>query len=145
MCSYCGCRELTFIGRLSTEHEQIIEATGELRRAGQARDAEAASRSARLVQSLLDPHTAYEEHGLFAELSALDGFAEHVASLSAEHVELDAALARIRGGDASGVAGFIARLRGHIDREENGLFPAAAIALDVDAMQRLDEASPWES
>ena len=33
MCSYCGCQDLTVIGRLTAEHVGIIEATGDLRRA----------------------------------------------------------------------------------------------------------------
>jgi hemerythrin-like domain-containing protein len=40
-------------------------------------------------------------------------------------------------GDLAGVADFVVRLRRHIDREENGLFPAAVIALDGAAWDRL--------
>lgn len=134
MCSYCGCQSLTVIGRLTAEHVAIIDAAGALHRAASAPDLNSAGRALAL---LLDPHTRSEESGLFAELALLEGFADHVSSLCAEHVDLDADLAAIIGGRHDLVERFLARLRRHIDREENGLFPAAAIALDAEALDRL--------
>lgn len=139
MCTYCGCQELTFIGRLTAEHEQIIEATGDLRRAAVEDDASAGAEAGRALAGPLGPHTSGEELGLFTELSLVEGFADHVAALCAEHDDLDAALAGIIAGDLDRVTPFIISLRRHIDREENGLFPAAAIALEADAMQRLTD------
>ncbi len=137
MCSYCGCHELTFIGRLAAEHDAIIEAGGDLRRAARGGDLVELASAGSALGALLDPHTRGEETGLFAELRMLDEFVEPVASLCAEHRDLDDDLRGIAGGDVTRVDRFIARLRNHIDREENGLFPAAAIALDPDAMERL--------
>ncbi len=142
MCSYCGCQELTVIGRLTDEHLAIIEASGALRLAGAAGDLGAAAAAGGALAALLDPHTASEEDGLFAELSQVDGFADHVASLCADHVDLDADLAAIVGGDLARIPSFLGGLRRHIDREENGLFPAAAIALDADVLQRLGDEVP---
>ena len=140
MCSYCGCQELTVIGRLTDEHLAIIEASGALRVAGAEGDLRAAATAGRSLAALLDPHTRSEEDGLFAELSQVDGFADHVASLCADHVDLDADLAAIVGGDLARIPSFLGSLRRHIDREENGLFPAAAIALDAEVLQRLGDA-----
>lgn len=137
MCSYCGCQDLTVIGRLTAEHVDIIEATGDLRRAAGAGDAEAAARAGRALAELLDPHTRGEESGLFTELALIDGFADHVASLCAEHIDLDSDLAAVIAGDLDLVGPFLTRLRSHIDREENGLFPAAAIELDAEVLERL--------
>ncbi len=139
MCTYCGCHELTFIGRLAAEHDALIEQSGDLRRAGEAGDGPAARRAVEALGALLTPHTREEEAGLFAELSGVEGFAEHVESLCAEHTDLDADLAQIGAGDLGRVDPFLLRLRRHIDREENGLFPAAAIALDADALSRLGD------
>jgi hemerythrin-like domain-containing protein len=137
MCSYCGCRSFTIIGRFSTEHEEIINASATLRRAAQRGDRAAARESAHDLAHLLHPHTASEEEGLFRELRRDPDFAEHVESLCREHTDLDARLETIAAGDLSGVPAFIDLLRNHIDREENGLFPAAAVALDWAAWEEI--------
>ena len=140
MCSYCGCLDITVMGALAREHEEIIEAAGAMRRADAAGDAPAVGAAARALARLLDPHTRGEEQGIFRELSAVPEFAAHVSSLCAEHHDLDDALARIAAGERDGVPSFLRALRLHIDREENGLFPAAAIALDAAAWDRLTAA-----
>jgi len=139
MCSYCGCQDLTAIGRLMAEHVDIVEATGALRRAALDGDAAAARAAGTVLGALLDPHTRGEEAGLFAELAPVDGFGEHIATLCGEHDDLDEDLAAVIDGDLGRVEPFVTRLRNHIDREENGLFPAAAIALDAEVLQRLAE------
>jgi hypothetical protein len=139
MCSYCGCQSLTVIGRLTDEHVAIIEAAGVFRRTAIAAGLDAARGAGSELARLLGPHTRGEERGLFAELARVDGFGDHVASLCAEHVDLDDDLGAILAGDLDRLEPFISRLRRHIDREENGLFPAAAIALDADVLQRLGD------
>ena len=57
-------------------------------------------------------------------------FTEHVASLCAEHDELDADLDAIAAGDLPRIQTMITLLNNHIEREENGLFPAALAYLD---------------
>ncbi len=59
-----------------------------------------------------------------------DLFTEHVASLRAEHTELDSDLEAIVVGDLTPIPTMIALLDNHIDREENGLYPAALAYLD---------------
>jgi len=137
MCTYCGCRAITVIGRLSTEHVAIINATGTLRRVAQAGDGDATARAIAELAALLDPHTTGEERGLFAELRDDPEFADHVDALCAEHREIDAHLARAAGGDQAEVEALENLLRRHIDKEENGIFPAAAVALDGSAWDRI--------
>ena len=110
------------------EHVEIINASGDLRRAVQTGEPAAVRAAARTLAGLLHPHTQAEEVGLFAVMSRDDEFTEHVARLCAEHETLDAALVAIAEGGLEGYAAFERDLRNHIDREENGLFPAAAIA-----------------
>ncbi len=99
MCSYCGCRAITMIGRLSTEHVEIINATGVLRRVALDGDGDATDTAVVELAALLDPHTTAEEQGLFAELRLDEDFAGHVDALCAEHREIDARLAQVAGGD----------------------------------------------
>ena len=81
------------------------------------------------LRGLLDPHTTAEEVGLFAVLAEDAEFTDHVIGLCAEHVILDDLLHRVDAGDHDLVPTLERAMRTHIDREENGLFPAAAIAL----------------
>lgn len=137
MCSYCGCRSITVIGRLTEEHEQIINATGLLSSAVQRGDVAAAHGRARDLARLLHPHTMREEGGLFQELRPDPEFTDHIDSLSDEHDDIDIRLGEIIAGDLDHVTAFIDVLRRHIDREENGIFPAAAIALYGSAWERI--------
>jgi hemerythrin-like domain-containing protein len=142
MCQHCGCHSNQVIRRLSDEHDAIIDALGHLRRAADTGDTAAVRRRAGRLAELLDPHTAAEENGLFRELDTEDEFTEHLAALTDDHADLDRRLDEIAHGDLAGVDEFAVRLRRHIDREENGLFPAALIALDGAAWDRLSAAAP---
>jgi hypothetical protein len=142
MCTYCGCRAITVIGRLSTEHVAIINATGALRRVAVTGDVDATARAIAELAALLDPHTAGEERGLFAELRLDPDFFDHVDALCAEHRQIEAHLARVAGGDQADVEALENLLRRHIDKEENGIFPAAAVALDGGAWDRIQVRAP---
>ena len=142
MCSYCGCRAITMIGRLSTEHVAIINATGALRRVALDGDGAGAATAVEVLAALLDPHTRGEEQGLFAELRLDEDFADHVEALCAEHREIDARLAKVAAGDHAEVQELENLLRRHIDKEENGIFPAAAVALDGAAWDRIQSRAP---
>jgi hypothetical protein len=142
MCSYCGCRAITMIGRLSTEHVAIINATGALRRVALDGDGAGAATAVEVLAALLDPHTRGEEQGLFAELRLDEDFADHVEALCAEHREIDARLAKVAAGDHAEVQELENLLRRHIDKEENGIFPAAAVALDGAAWDRIGQRAP---
>lgn len=136
MCSYCGCDSITVIGRFMNEHVDIVNACGQLRRA--VVDGGDVPEHARALALLLGPHTQSEEVGLFTVMKRRDEFADHVSILCGEHRSLDELLAAIAAGDHSLMDVFEDALRDHIDKEDNGLFPAAALGLDGDEWAEID-------
>lgn len=137
MCSYCGCQAIEIIGRFTVEHEGIVNALGDLRRAVATGDATVLRSTGLALAALLDPHTASEERSLFTELRLDEEFTDEVDQLCGEHHGLDDQLAAIVAGQRDVLPAFEVALRRHIEREENGLFPAAAIALDGEAWDRV--------
>lgn len=130
MCSYCGCRSITVIADLTRDHELVVDVLGEVARAADRGDAASMSTHACELAALLAPHTRAEERGLFAELRHEPELADHLDSLVREHHEIDALVERAVAGDVTAAAPLRRLLRRHIDKEENGVFPAAVIALD---------------
>lgn len=131
MCSYCGCRAIPEIASLNEQHYLIVNASGDLRRAAAA--GTDVSGAMTVLRRLLSLHLDREERGLFTELRRHDDLRVHVDELCDEHDDLHLMLADL--GDAEAVDPVVVVrlenfLRRHIDREENGLFPAAAIAMD---------------
>lgn len=142
MCSYCGCESIEVIGRFMREHVDIINATGDLRRAAASDDAVRLHDAVSDVRGLLDPHADAEEAGLFAVLAEDAEFTDHVHSLCREHTMLHELLDRVDAGEHPLLPVFEKTLRGHIDREENGLFPAAAIAFAGLEWERVTALTP---
>jgi len=142
MCTYCGCESIAVIGRFMAEHTEIVNAAGRLRRAVGSGDPAAVERACDEVAALLSPHTQAEEVGLFSVMRRQEEFTEHIDSLCAEHTTLDEQLAAVRAGDHDRFEEFWHDLRHHIDREDNGLFPASAIALDGPDWDEVDGATP---
>ncbi len=141
MCSYCGCRNIPVIATLNAEHDAIVNSTYALQVAFRDHDIEAAKTAGKVLAELLHPHTRREQDGLFAEMKKDELFTDHIASLCAEHDELDEELDLIAAGDLTRITPMITLLNNHIDREENGLFPAALAYLDDDqwdVIQRSD-------
>ncbi|GAA6525972.1 hemerythrin domain-containing protein [Intrasporangium sp. DVR] len=130
MCSYCGCRSISLIGRFMDEHEDIVNAAGILQRAADGTDPHGVREALDHAIAHLHPHTSAEELGLFGVLRRNPDFTDHVDALCAEHAALDALAERIRDGETALIDRFVVELRDHIDKEENGLFPAAAIEMD---------------
>ena len=139
MCSYCGCLAFASIAQLTAEHEQIITLMGDVRRAVAGAPATELDAAHSALGALLGCHTAGEERSLFAELRNDPEFADHVAALCAEHGELDTRLDQLLRDDTDAAHELEDLLRRHIDKEENGLFPAAAISLDGAAWDRVDD------
>ena len=138
MCEYCGCRDIPLIGRLSEEHYLAVDGLGEVRRAIAGGDAAVvADALARFARELFE-HNDSEEAGLFHELGKDDYFAPTVAELVEQHVTFRVLVDRIAGGDWAAYTDLEEVLRGHIDREENGLFPATAVAVDGDVWEEID-------
>lgn len=129
MCSYCGCQSIGVIGRFTAEHEEIINTAGLLRRAAAAGETGEVAELAEEVAAMLTPHTDAEEAGLFTVLRREEEFAEYVDALCGEHVSLDALLERIGRGETALADSFFHALRSHIEREEDGLFPASLTTL----------------
>lgn len=142
MCSYCGCDSIEVIGRFMSEHVEIINATGELRSAVASGDPIALEAARAVVAGLLWPHTVAEEAGLFTVMARDEVYADHIATLCGEHVTLDSLLAAVVPGDVAAMTRFDDALRDHIDKEDNGLFPAAAIALDGDDWVEVHASTP---
>lgn len=138
MCEYCGCRDIPLIGRLSEEHYQAVDSLGVLRRAIDTRDPDQVSAAVTALAGELIPHNESEEAGLFHELAKDEYFAPTVAELIEQHGQFKTLLARIEGGDWDAYAELEVVLRHHIDREENGLFPATAVAVDGDVWEEID-------
>lgn len=142
MCTYCGCESIEVIGRFMAEHTEIINAAGVLRRACEEGDSSQVVTAAEQVEVLLHPHTRNEEVGLFSVMRRQEEFVDHIDSLCQEHTTLDEQLERIKQGEHDLVDTFIHDLRHHIEREDNGLFPASAIALDGPDWGEVDELTP---
>ena len=130
MCSYCGCQSISLIGRFMAEHEELVNLSGELHRAQKSGDATAIGDALTDVLAVLHPHAGAEESGLFTVLRRNPDFTAHVDGLCGEHVTLDALAERIRAGEHALIHEFTELLRDHMAKEDNGLFPAAAIELD---------------
>lgn len=144
MCSYCGCESVDVVGRFMREHVDIINATGRLRRAAETGDRARVRDCVTALRRLLDPHTAAEEAGLFAVLAEDPEFTDHVHRLCGEHTALHQLLDRVDAGSLPLVPVVERALRAHIDREENGLFPAAAIAFAGPEWDRVTALTPAE-
>ncbi len=142
MCTYCGCESIEVIGRFMAEHTEIVNAAGVLRRACAEGDPAQVVAAAERVEGLLHPHTRAEEVGLFTVMRRQEEFTDHIDSLCAEHTTLDEQLEAIKAGDHQLVDTFLHDLRHHIEREDNGLFPASAIALDSPDWGEVDELTP---
>lgn len=138
MCDYCGCRENTVIERFMAEHEAFINLTGGIRRAIAEGDHDQVVRLADEVATTFGPHAEDEESGIFAEMRQREEYVEKLDNLCAEHGTLDSLLASIRAGEYDAFPAFEKLLRNHIDAEDNGVFPAANIALDGEAWDRVD-------
>jgi len=130
MCSYCGCRDISLIGRFMAEHEEIVNVAGVLHRAAEGNDPHDVRQALEHTIAHLHPHTTAEEQGLFEVLRRNPDFTDHVDTLCAEHASLDALGERILAGEADLIDRYYSELRDHINKEENGLFPAAAIEMD---------------
>ncbi|WP_240474407.1 hemerythrin domain-containing protein [Intrasporangium chromatireducens] len=133
-----------------SEHEDLVNFTGDLYRARESGDPAAVARALEQLDGLLHPHTHAEERGLFTVLRRNPEFTDHVDGLCAEHTGLEAMAQEIRNGDFDVVDEFIDALREHMDKEDNGLFPAAAIELEgpdweeVVALTQSADTSPLE-
>lgn len=139
MCEYCGCRSIDLIGRFSEEHYSVVDRLGDFGRAVATGDLDKVGHSGTELANLLWPHTKAEEAGLFHEMRKDPDFAPTIDSLCDEHSSLDEQLERIIDGDLAEFPAFERALRNHIDHEENGLFPAAAVGIDGPTWETINQ------
>ncbi|KAB7744204.1 hemerythrin domain-containing protein [Nostocoides sp. F2B08] len=148
MCSYCGCRDIGPIGDLTREHEFILNTMGEVRRAVGRDDLDAAADHLTTLMPVLILHDTVEELAIYPSMKNVPMLAEKVAILFDEHDEadqvLDTAIDTLTESGPTAVAWaevlrVFAMLWEHIDREENGLFPAAAIAFETEDWERAEQ------
>ncbi|GAB2478404.1 hypothetical protein GCM10027030_10830 [Luteococcus sediminum] len=139
MCEYCGCRSIELIGRFTEEHYSVIDRLGDLGRAVATGDLDTVGHAGVELANLLWPHTKAEEAGLFHEMRKDEDFTETIDSLCGEHASLDDQLERVLDGNLEEYPAFEKALRNHIDHEENGLFPAAAVSIDGDTWETINQ------
>ncbi|QNN54072.1 hemerythrin domain-containing protein [Nocardioides mesophilus] len=129
------------------EHLALLELAGDVRRKLAAGDRAAAVRILELVGRQLDRHVGREERGIFAALKADGEFAEAVVELEDEHVSFDRQLAAIdpdRAGFGDRVDALLAELSLHIDKENLGIFPVAAVTLGATGWETVGRAHDAE-
>lgn len=139
MCNYCGCRAIEPVAQLTAEHEQIQNLSGDVRRAVSRGDRAAAMHLLRELHDVLELHDAVEELSLYPAMARQPEYGEKVGTLYDEHDALDdiidTALETANAADPDsvdwpGVLAALGVLTEHIQHEEYGVFPAAAISLD---------------
>jgi hemerythrin-like domain-containing protein len=144
MCQNCGCLANTLINELTEEHDRVVElirSAVEHQKSGRGAEA---IRDCQGISAILVPHTIVEEAGLFHEL--LDEFPHQLAELIDEHRQIERVLAEAVEAAESALADpswpgrlhtALAQLREHILKEQDGVFPAAVIALDGEQWERV--------
>ncbi|MEV5845296.1 hemerythrin domain-containing protein [Streptomyces sp. NPDC051985] len=142
MCEYCGCQALESIDQLTLEHEAVVNLVGRVLDAHRSGEVALMAELARQISTVLGPHTAVEEHGLFPALAA--DFPEKVAALEAEHRRVEAVLAEAAGPFLSDptwpqrLVDILRLLREHILKEQDGVFPAALAQLDIEQWEAVE-------
>lgn len=142
MCEYCGCQQITTIAELTREHDAVVELVGRIKAALPARRLDDVAESCRQILAILAPHTVVEEEGLFPEMT--DEFPEHIGVLRSEHREIEKVLREAAEGFPDDptwpdrLVAVLHLLREHILKEQDGVFPAALIALDAEQWERIE-------
>jgi hemerythrin-like domain-containing protein len=147
MCDHCGCRQGA-IAELMDQHDAIKALGTEVRQLLADGDEPAARMAFGDLLAILRPHVSWEEAGLFARVTAQGDFADHVASLEAEHASLyrdleNADLAPF--GWKARILAILDDLDRHIYREDFGLFPGAISVLGPDDWDAIDRDRPVAS
>jgi len=144
MCEYCGCQALVPIDELTREHDLVLSLISQVRPARAGGDLPRMAGLAQRIAAVLGPHTQVEEQGLFPALA--DEFPDQIAALEAEHRRIEAVLAEAAAGPPEDpawpgrLAETLAELRGHIFREQDGVFPAALASLRTEDWEAVEAA-----
>ena len=144
MCEYCGCQALVPIDELTREHELVLSLISQVRPARAGGDLPRMADLAQRIAAVLGPHTQVEEQGLFPALAS--EFPDQIAALEDEHQRIEAVLTEAAAGPPEDpawpgrLAETLAELRGHIFREQDGVFPAALASLRPGAGEAVEAA-----
>jgi hemerythrin-like domain-containing protein len=144
MCEYCGCQSVEVIAELTGEHEAVVNMFADVRAKLARADIPGAAATARAIASILGPHAAVEERGLFPLLSV--DFPDQVAVLAAEHRAIEAVLDEaadtvpVDPAWPHRLLDALDLLRDHILKEEDSAFPAALATLSSDDWETVEAA-----
>lgn len=142
MCEYCGCQQIATIAELYREHDDVVAIIAQIRNALAGQRLDDVAESCRQILAVLAPHTVVEEEGLFPELS--QEFPDHIEALRSEHREIEKVLGEATDGVPEDptwpdrLVGVLFLLREHILKEQDGVFPAAMVALDAEQWERIE-------
>ena len=142
MCDYCGCQQIATIAELYSEHDAVVEHVGAIHSALAGERLEDVVSRCQQILAILAPHTVVEEDGLFLEMTG--EFPDHIQVLRSEHREIEEVLGEAAEGFPDDptwpnrLVGVLHLLREHILKEQDGVFPAALIALDPDQWERIE-------
>lgn len=142
MCEYCGCQQIATIAELYREHDAVVALVGRIKAALPDRRLDDVAESCRQILAILAPHTVVEEEGLFPEMT--DEFPDHIGVLRSEHREIEKVLGEAAKGFPDDptwpdrLVAVLHLLREHILKEQDGVFPAALIALDAEQWERIE-------
>jgi hypothetical protein len=96
MCEYCGCQEITAVGELTREHDEVVGLVAPVRAAHAAGEVETMAVLARRMAEILAPDTTVVvEEGLVPLMTP--DIPEQVALLRSEHRHVEAVLGAAAG------------------------------------------------
>jgi len=142
MCEYCGCQEIDVINQLTREHDAVVAIISGIDHSLKDERLDDVAESCRQISLILAPHTVVEEEGLFPEMAA--EYPDHVEMLRSEHRRIESVLHEAANGTPDDpewpnrLLGAVFLLRDHILKEQDGVFPAALVALDPDQWERIE-------
>lgn len=140
MCNYCESSAFPLVDVLTQEHLEIKEVAGTLRKAVLTGSDDYANRLLGQLRDLLDQN-ARDECELLDELRSEGTLADGIERMTADYAYISAVLGGHDGRPQwPQVLTALDRLTDYFDNEEYGLFPAAVIALPIDAWDRITPA-----
>jgi hemerythrin-like domain-containing protein len=142
MCEYCGCQQIATIAELTREHDAVVALVGQIKTSLPDRRRDDVAESCQQILAILAVHTVVEEEGLFPEMTG--EFPDHISVLRSEHREIEKVLGEAADGFPDDptwpdrLVAILHLLREHILKEQNGVFPAALVALDAEQWERIE-------